>query len=115
MERQFKHLKEKDEKELLDLISILEKEDLKAELRGSAVFTSDYYDLDLNVWDTRTQYRDNREIINDCLKKANAKEVYFSSPVAATWMVGRWMFHINETKFDIIYTPWGSSMKGYQK
>ena len=109
---EIKNIKEKDKNNLDILIKNLESKELNVDLRGSVKESSDYNDIDLNVWDTKKDYRENRNIISGCLTEINAKEIDFNF-IPTTWVTGRWRFKINETYFDLIYTPSGPHFQGY--
>ncbi len=111
----FEHIKEKDKNNLGILIKALESKELKAGIRGSASRYSEYHDIDLNVWDSRKDYRDNPKLIDETLKNVKATQISFSNNFLATWVQGRWRFKINESEFDLIYTAWGPSFVGYKK
>ena len=115
MAEEFKFIKEKDKLNLLAVIKVLEFEELKISLRGSSAVSSDYQDIDLNVWDTRKHHRENKEVIEKTLRDLGVKNIGFRDQFKATWIRGRWYFNYNDTHFDLIYTPWGESLIGYEK
>ena len=115
-EERFRHIREKDKGALVKLLSELEKSGFQSELRGSATYKSDYSDIDLNVWDAQKQgpgYKFGGKAMDIFLGFLGAEKIDFSQPYMTSWVEGRWYFNFNETKFDIIYTPRGSSLAGY--
>ena len=115
-EGKFKHIREKDKGNLAKLLFELEDSGFQSELRGSATYRRDYSDIDLNVWNEEKEglgYKFGRAAMDKFVERLGAKEIQVSHPYMASWVEGRWYFNLNETKFDIIYTPRGKSLIGY--
>ncbi len=120
-------LKEKDQKNLDELVAFLEVNGMRAELRGSAAIAKavpegskrreEYQDIDLNVWDAKEKgpgYFKGRGAIDEFLGNLGIKDFEHSQLPMATWCEGRWQFVWHGTKFDIVYTPRGNRLALYR-